>query len=71
MSRLSARQLLVVPIAALALVLAPQIAAQAKHYNGTNRNDTLKGKGSNDVFKAKGGNDKVIGGGGNDRALRR
>jgi len=53
--RRSARQLLVVPVAALALVLAPQIAAEAKHYNGTNRNDTLKGKSSNDVLKGKGG----------------
>ena len=67
MLRISLAKAAVVPFAVLALVLAPQVA-EAKHYKGTERNDTLKGKGTNDVFKALGGNDKVTGGGGNDRA---
>ena len=47
-----ARKALVVPVAVIALVLAPHVAAQAKKYTGTEQADTLKGKGTNDVFKA-------------------
>ncbi len=68
MTRRDRKQLLVVPAAVLALVLVPQVAAEAKKYTGNDRNNTLKGKSGNDKFLAKGGNDKVIGGGGNDKA---
>src|SRR5436190_1373586 len=56
---------LVVPAAVAALLLAPQ-AAEARHYNGTNHNDKLKGKGSDDVLRVGPGADEVYGESGGD-----